>query len=288
MNGEKLIINFTPTGMIPTKDLTPYAPISPTEIIEDVLKASEVGISMVHLHARNTETEKPVYQKEVYGEIISGIRKYASELVICTSLSGRDFKEFDKRANPLLLGGDQKPDMGSLTLSSLNFPKQASINSPDMVKQLARKMLKCGIKPELEVFDLGMVNYAKYLIKTGVLKPPFYFNIILGNVSSAQANLLHAGMIINDLPENSLWSLGGIGQFQSEITAVSIASGGGVRIGLEDNIWYDKNKTKLATNIDLIKRVHELSKIAERKIMTPKELREKLELKKGNGEYGCK
>ena len=124
------IINFLPTGMIPTKEMTPYVPTTVQEIVEDVHEAIEIGITMVHLHARDEQTGDPTYKAELYSKIIAGIRKFSSDLVVCVSLSGRTFPEFEKRAEALKLEGDVKPDMGSLTLSSVNFNKQASMNSP--------------------------------------------------------------------------------------------------------------------------------------------------------------
>src|SRR4030043_54047 len=118
---ENLIINFTPTGMIPTKEMTPHVPVSVQEIVEDVHRAVEIGITMVHLHARDERTGEPTYKAEVYEKIIAGIRKFAKDLVICVSLSGRNFNQFEKRAEPLKLERNAKPDMGSLTLSSVNF-----------------------------------------------------------------------------------------------------------------------------------------------------------------------
>jgi 3-keto-5-aminohexanoate cleavage enzyme len=186
----------------------------------------------------------------------------------------------------LKLEGDVKPDMGSLTLSSVNFNKESSVNTPDMIQALAREMLSRGIMPELEAFDAGMINYAKYLEKKGLLQPPHYFNMLLGNIACAQADLLHAGLMIRDLPPNSYWSLAGIGDYQLMVNSIAIAAGGGVRVGLEDNIWLDSGRTRLARNIDLIKRIHRLAEDNERKIMPPKELRKLLKLEKGNGEYG--
>ena len=90
----KCIINFTPTGMIPTRKLTPFVPITPEEIIEEVHQAVEIGITMVHLHARDWETGLPTYKAEVYGSIIGGIRKFSKDLIICVSLSGRNITEF--------------------------------------------------------------------------------------------------------------------------------------------------------------------------------------------------
>ncbi len=280
------IVNFTPTGMIPTKTMTPFVPISIQEIIEEVHEAIEIGITMVHLHARDEQTGQPTYHAEVYGEIISGIRKFSSELVICVSLSGRTFHEFEKRADPLKLEGNQKPDMGSLTLSSVNFNKESSINSPEMVTALTREMKQRGILPELEAFDVGMINYAKYLESKELLQPPHYFNLILGNIACAQADLLHVGVMIRDLPPNSFWSLGGIGDAQLMMNSIAIAAGGGVRVGLEDNIWYDIARTKLARSCDLIRRIHQLVKANDRKIMPPAELRRLLILEDGNGHYG--
>jgi uncharacterized protein (DUF849 family) len=281
-----LIINFTPTGMIPTKEMTPHVPISINEIIEDVHEAIELGITMVHLHARNEISGKPDFKKELYGKLIEGIRKYSKELIICVSLSGRGIKEFEHRASPLQLEGDLKPDMGSLTLSSLNFNKTESVNSPDMIQLLAQEMKNKGILPELEAFDSGMINYAKYLEKKGLLEAPHYFNLLLGNVACAQADLLHAGLMIRDLPENSYWSLAGIGDTQLFMNSLAIAANGGVRVGLEDNIYFDKHRKKLAKNIDLLKRIHVLASANERVIMAPSELRDKLHLHAGLGQYG--
>jgi len=283
---DNFILNFTPTGMIPTKEMTPHVPVTVSEIIDDVLEANSIGITMVHLHARDAETGVPTYDKNEYAKIVQGIRKHAPELVICLSLSGRDFGALDQRGDPLLLEGNLKPDMGSLTLSSLNFNKVASLNSPDMICDLAALMKEKGIVPELEVFDSGMINYAKYLRKKELIHPPYYFNLLLGNIACAQADLLHAGVMINDLPDDTLWSLAGIGTEQLKMNSLSIAIGGGVRVGLEDNIWYDVERTKLATNADLLKRVHVIAKANGRAVMTPAEFRKKMNLEPGNGVYG--
>jgi len=281
-----LIINFTPTGMIPTKQMTPHVPTTVQEIVEDVHEAVEIGITMVHLHARDEQIGEPTYKAEVYSEIIAGIRKFSSDLVVTVSLSGRTFGEFEKRAEPLKLEGNVKPDMGSLTLSSVNFNRQASISAPEMIQALAREMKHRGILAELEAFDVGMINYAKYLESKGLLEPPHYFNLILGNIACAQADLLHSGIIIRDLPPNSLWSLAGVGNYQLRMNSIAIAMGGGVRVGLEDNIWYDQAHARLARNPDLIRRIHRLAEANERKIMTPSELRKLLNLEGGNGRYG--
>ncbi|HUF03557.1 MAG TPA: 3-keto-5-aminohexanoate cleavage protein [Aridibacter sp.] len=284
-SNTEVSINLAPTGMIPTKEMTPHVPVSPEEVIEDVHECYELGITMAHIHARD-EDGTPTYKPEIYAKMIEGIRKYAPDLVICVSLSGRNFKEFEKRSAPLELDGALKPDMGSLTLSSLNFNKEASVNSPEMIQKLAGRMKERGIKPELEAFDAGMVNYAKYLIQKKLVTPPYYCNILLGNIACAQADLLHAGLIVNDLPENTFWGLAGIGNAQLPMNSIAIAMGGGVRVGIEDNIWYDSARTKLASNSDLVKRIHLIASANDRKIMAPSTMREILGLNAGNGEYG--
>ena len=273
---QDLIVNFTPTGLIPTKEMTGCVPVAPEEIVGQVLEVSAMGANMVHLHAREPETGRPTYKKEIYAEIIGGVRAKNKDLVIAASTSGRNFFEFEKRSEVLDLEGSLKPDFGSLTLSSLNFNKEASVNSPEMIQALARKMLEKGIRPELEVFDLGMINYAKYLIKKGWIEPPYYFNLILGNIACAQANMLSLGLMINELPDGAIWSVGGVGDTQLRMNAMAVVAGGGVRVGLEDNIWYDENRTRLASNSDLVQRVLEIAKAMGRRPYTPKAARDLL------------
>jgi uncharacterized protein (DUF849 family) len=285
---DKLIINFAPTGLIPGKSQTPYVPVFINEIVEDVKNAYELGITMVHLHIRDAITQQPSYKKETYAEIIRSIRQFAPDLIICVSTSGRFFTDYEKRAEVLQLEGELKPDMASLTLSSLNFNNQASINEPSTIIKLGEEMVRRGVKPELEAFDTGMINYAKYLIKKNILIPPFYFNLILGNIACAQADMLHVGLLINDLPEPSIFSLGGVGDYQLLVNSLAITMGYGIRVGLEDNIWYDRKRTKLATNTELIKRMKEIASANEIETMSSAELRILLNLKKGYGEYGIR
>ena len=282
-----LIVNFAPTGMIPTKEMTPHVPIAPREIVEDVFRAWEIGITMVHLHARD-EHGSPTYRAQTYAEIVAGIRSFSQDLIVCVSLSGRTFNEFEKRSEPLQLDGGLKPDMGSLTLSSLNFNGTASVNAPEMIQLLAAEMKRRGILPELEAFDAGMINYAKYLQKKDLLAPPYYFNVLLGNIACAQADLLHAGVMIRDLPEQSIWSLAGIGNAQLMMNSIAIAAQGGVRVGLEDNIWFDLERTRLATNADLLRRIHHLAEANGRNVMAPATLRTLLGLQPGHGRYGLR
>jgi uncharacterized protein (DUF849 family) len=270
-----LIINFCPTGMVPTREMTPHVPLTPTEIIADVRRCIDAGANLVHLHARD-ERGVPHYSREIYARQIAGIREHSPDVTVCVSLSGRTFGEFDQRSDPLKLTGDLRPDMGSLTLSSLNFTGQPSINSPDMVRRLAGAMLERGIKPELEVFDVGMVNFANVLIDKGLLEPPFYFNILLGNIANAQATPAQLAAILSALPQDSIWCLAGIGRQQLTANTMGLLLGDGVRLGLEDNIWYDEARTELATNKGLVDRVVQLAGLLERRIASPAEVRQRL------------
>lgn len=281
-----MIINFTPTGMIPAKEMTPHVPIEPNEIIDQVLEAYAIGITIVHLHAKDKQGKNDP-SPETFAKIINGIRSYAPELIISVTTSGREYKSFEERTAVLELTGKSKPDLASLTLSSVNFNKNASINEPDMIKKIAKKMKEKKILPELEIFDIGMVNYAKHLLTKGLIKAPHYANIILGNISCAQADLLHLGVLASTLPEQTFFSIGGVGRSQLKAMMMGITHANGVRVGLEDNIWYDEKRSILATNKDLLDRVHVICKLYEKVIMKPSLLREKLGLN-SNGEYGLR
>ena len=271
------IVNLAPTGMVPMKTTTPHVPITPEEIAADVGRCAEVGITSVHVHARDQDGV-PTYKKEVYARIIGGIREQCPGLVVCVSCSGRNWPELEKRAEVLELDGDLKPDMASLTLGSMNFPQSGSMNTPQVVQGLAERMRDRGIKPELEVFDLGMANYAKYLLDRGYVSPPFYANVFLGNVASAQATLLELGVLLAALPSGSVWGVAGIGDAQLPMNAIGLAYGGGVRVGIEDNWWHDAARTRLATNVELVERVGALAAIHDRPIMSSSSFRTLLHL----------
>lgn len=278
-----VILSLAPTGIVPTKEMNPDVPISPQEIVEDVLECAEIGITMVHLHARD-EKGKPTYRKDVYAEIIEGIRKYDKEVVLCVSLSSRAAPDYKSRVEPIELKDGLKPDMGSLTLSSLNFSSQASVNPPDVIKDLVKDMEDRGIVPEIEVFDLGMINYMRYLIEKKILLPPYYVNLFVGGIAGAQIE--HAGVLVKDLPEGSLWSLAGLGNAQLAANVMGVALGGGVRTGLEDMVYMNDSREVLATNTYMVKRIHGYAGEFGRDIMLPDEFRKRMDMKGGRGEYG--
>ncbi|HEY4649681.1 MAG TPA: 3-keto-5-aminohexanoate cleavage protein [Gemmatimonadales bacterium] len=254
-----LIINFCPTGMIPTKAMTPHVPVSPAEVIDDACQALERGVAIVHLHARD-QHGRPAYQGQIYEKMILGIRGHFPDAITCVSCSGRNFPEFERRSEVLELTGAARPDLASLTMTSLDFPTGTSQNAPDMVIALAERMVARGIKPELECFDFGMINAANMLIAKGILgKPPYYFNLLLGSRYSVPATARHLSNMLVDLPPESHWSGAGIGLFQLPMNTLAIAMGGHCRVGLEDNIYLGFDRSVLATNLALVERVVQIS-----------------------------
>ncbi len=269
---EKLIINAAITGMVPTREDNPHVPITPDEIAEDCFRCCQIGASIVHLHARD-ESGAPTYRSDVYREIIGKVRQACPDVIICASTSGRVFGRLEQRSAVLELEGDLKPEMASLTLGSMNFPKQASVNDPAMIRALADIMRERGIVPELEIFDLGMIDYARYLIDRKVLREPFYFNQLLGSLGTLSATPFHLATLVQSLPAASTWAAAGIGRFQFFVNAMAITMGGHVRVGLEDHLYMDPRKEHLATNPALLERLVRLAHAAERDIATPPEAR---------------
>jgi uncharacterized protein (DUF849 family) len=173
--------------------------------------------------------------------------------------------------------------MASLTLGSLNFPKQASVNEPDMIRRLAERMAERGIVPELEVFDVGMLDTASYLVGREVLRAPFYVNLLLGSLGTLSATPFNLALLVERLPPGTTWAAAGIGRFQFPMNSLAVTMGGHVRIGLEDNLWLDVEKTRPATNIALVERIVALAHAAERPIATPAQARELIGLPPRSG-----
>jgi 3-keto-5-aminohexanoate cleavage enzyme len=270
-------IVLAPTGMVPTRAMTPHVPLTPDEIARDVAQAASLGITSVHLHARDT-SGAPTWDRQIYARIIGAVRERSPDVVVNVSTSGRTWSELEKRADCLALDGDLKPDLASLTLSSLNFLSGPSINAPDIIAGLASIMLERGIVPELEIFDLGMLNYVHVLARKGLLPGPVVANLFFGNVAGMQATLSEVGLAVERLPAGAIWSGAGLGDYQLTAQSLSIAAGGGVRVGLEDGIYYDRDRdrTIMATNQSLVERVHRLLDLHGRRAMTPGELRAEL------------
>ncbi|MCW4034053.1 MAG: 3-keto-5-aminohexanoate cleavage protein, partial [Candidatus Bathyarchaeota archaeon] len=268
-------IKLAPTGMIPTKKDTPYVPVTPEEIINDTAEAYKLGVSVVHVHARDAQG-KPTHENHVFEKIFRGIKKECPDIIICATTSGRVTPQVEHRSEVL----DLNPEMASLTMGSLNFPKHPSVNSLETIIDLAKTMNNKGILPELEVFEPGFINTAKYLAKKGHLKCPLHFNLLLGSLGTMPAGIKDLSFLVDCLPKESTWSATGIGRFQTQINAAAILMGGHVRVGIEDSIYYSYPHKQLATNKQLVERVIKLAHELDREIATPSEARKILGLKK--------
>jgi uncharacterized protein (DUF849 family) len=238
---------------------------------------------MVHLHARDeggVQTGDPL----AYGRLIEAIRKLPGgrEAVLCVTTSGRQAADFESRARVLDLVGEARPDMASLTLSSLNFTQSASLSSPDTIRRLAARMQEKGIRPELEVFDLGMANFVRVLLREGLITSPLYVNVLLGNIAGAQADALHLAAILAALPDGCVVSVAGIGRAQLTANGLGLLLADGVRVGLEDNLWLDTSREQAASNPALVGRVLRLAKELERPLASRIEVRKRLGLLETN------
>lgn len=277
--GEPFIINLACTGVIPTRAMSQHIPLSHSEILDDVSQCLAQGVQMVHLHARDDkgmQTSDP----QRYGRLIESIRQLpgGKDAVLCVTTSGRQATDFELRASVLALDGKARPDMASLTLSSLNFAQSASLNAPDTIRRLAERMQQFGIRPELEVFDLGMANFARVLLKEGLVNAPLYVNVLLGNIAGAQADALHLAAILAALPPDCIVSVAGIGRSQLTANGLGLLLADGVRVGLEDNLWFDTARAQLASNGALVARIKRLATEFERPLTPPRQLRKRLGL----------
>ena len=272
---DELIVNVCPTGMMPTRADTPHVPLTPQEVGADVRRCVDAGASIVHVHPRDAEG-RPSQDPVIAAAFIRAVRAMAPEVVVCITTSGRDQPELAGRMRVIELEGDAKPEMASLTLGSLNFPKHASINSPETIVGLARRVQECGVVPEWEVFDFGMLDYAQYLRDRGLLPDPVYANLLLGSLGTLAATPLNLALLVERLPKGTTWAAAGIGRYQFAMNRLAIAMGGGVRVGVEDNIWYDDARTDPASNPRLVERLVAIARAMGREPATPDQVRERL------------
>ena len=263
-----LIVNLAPTGMVPTRETAPHVPLTPEEILADVAACAELGASIVHVHARDADGV-PTHRAEAFAPIVEGIRAIDPELVVCVTCSGRNVSSAAARAEVLSL----RPDMASLTLGSNNFLHQASVNAPDTIRSLAAEMKRRGIHPELEAFEPGMVTFGRRLAEEGLVPERCWINLLLGSPGTAPLTPAILAAFLSEVPRGWTWALAGIGRHQLDATLLAVATGGHVRVGLEDNVWFDRERTRPATNAALVQRVADLAELAGRPLATPAQAR---------------
>lgn len=271
---NKLIVTAALTGNVPTKALNPNTPVTVDEIVEDIIRCRKLGASVAHIHVRDNE-ENPTCDRELFKQVLDKLAEKKCDIITQVSTGARGGGNTPEWRSQML---DLNAEMASLTVGSSNFPNIVNANSFELIKYLAEKMSQNNIKPELEAFDLGMIDNARLLLKEGVLKGPLHFNLVMnvrGSVAGTPRNLLH---MVESLPEGSTYTVSGIGPSQVTMLTMSILLGGHTRTGLEDSLLYAKGVP--ATNVMLVERVVRIAKEIGREIATPDEAREILGLTK--------
>jgi 3-keto-5-aminohexanoate cleavage enzyme len=254
---DKFILNVCLTGTIPSKKVNPYVPVTPEEIAADVQQCLDAGASIFHIHARDRD-EQPDWRKETYQRIMDAVRAVSRDAIVCVTTTGRRIRDLGKRLE--CLDTVPPPDMASVSMGSFNFMNDASLTDPPTIKAIVEAMNDRNIKPEIEIFDIGMARTTARMIAEGDLRPPCYANILLGNAGTAGASLLDVAAIIAHLPHDLVWCGAGIGKTQLEANMIGILYGKGARTGLEDNLYLDNDKTP-ASNPLLAHRIARIGKL---------------------------
>jgi len=268
-----LIITCAITGAETTRDRQPNLPITPQEQAAASAEAVKAGASIIHLHVREDDGQ-PSQRPERFEESIRAIRAAAPGVIIQISTGGAVGESIDNRARPLAL----KPEMASLNLGTMNFGDEVFLNHPRDIVGLAAKMRQYDVIPELEIYDVGMLEAAYRLAKQGVLREPFHFQFVLGvpgGMSGEPQNLVH---LVSLLPSKDLhWGVAGIGRYQLPVAVQALAMGGHVRVGFEDNIFYHKGVIA-QSNAQLVARIARIAGELGREIATPSVARKLLGL----------
>lgn len=268
---EKLIITAALTGAETTKEANPALPTSPEEIGEAACLCRQAGASMVHIHARKPDGTS-TQDSQTYGEIISQIRRRC-DILIQVSTGGAVGMTPEERMQPLALG----PDMATLSTGSVNFGEDLFVNTMEDIRAFAKSMAREKVRPEIEVFDTGMVQNALSLVKEGILQLPLHFDLVLG-VPGAMPGTPEALMYMRSLlPGGCTWTVAGIGRAELTLGAMAIILGGHVRVGFEDNIYYQRGQLA-KSNAQLVQRVVRLAAELGRAVATPEEAKRILNL----------
>jgi 3-keto-5-aminohexanoate cleavage enzyme len=270
---DPLIITAALVGAELTRQNTPFLPLTPDEIAREACAAHEAGAAMVHLHARARDG-LPTQDADAYRDIIEAVRALVPEIIIQVSTGGAVGMTAEERLQPLAL----QPEMASLTTGTVNFGEEVFYNDMPMVREFAKAMQARGIRPELEIFDSGMIASAMRLLKEGLISEPLHFNLVLGVSGGAAGTLKNLMHMVECLPADSTWTASGIGAAQLPLTTTAILLGGNVRVGLEDNIYYSRGVLSEG-NAPLVARAARLAKDLGRPLATPDEARRILHLK---------
>ncbi|MEH7249464.1 3-keto-5-aminohexanoate cleavage protein [Neobacillus niacini] len=269
---EKLIITVAPTGTGTTRKDTPYVPLTPKEIAEEVHLAWKAGAAVAHLHVRD-ENGLPSMDVELYRETVERVKdKCGDELIISLTSAGKHGLSDEERMAFLQLA----PDFASLDTGSLNLREIVFMNSPSTLRKLAAEMQKYNVKPEIEAFHPGMITNAMKLVNEGLITGPLHFQIVLGADGGMPATPKDLLFMVESLPPGSSW---GSVAFENQfaINTMTIGMGGDVRVGMEDHV-YIRPGVLAKTNAELVERMVNVAYEFGREVATPAEARKILQL----------
>lgn len=271
---EKLIITAAICGAEVTKKQNPNVPYTIEEIAEEAFSAYLAGASIIHLHVRNDDGT-PTQDKGRYKLVVDAIRELCPDIIIQPSTGGAVGMSDKERLQSTEVSepsvGLSHPEMATLDCGSCNFGgDEVFINSENTIRNFAQTMIEHGIKPEIEVFDKGMIDTAIKMAEKGLLPVPMYFNFVMGVQISATA--LNLSFMAQSIPPTATWSVTGVGRYQFPMATIAIIMGGHVRVGFEDNLYIKKGL--LATsNGELVEKVVRIANELDRPIATPQEAR---------------
>lgn len=270
---EKLIITAAICGAEVTKEHNPSVPYTVDEIAREAKLAYDAGASIIHLHVREDDGT-PTQNINRYKECIDAIKKVCPDAIIQPSTGGAVGMTNEERLQPVNL----LPEMATLDCGTVNFGgDEIFINTENMIKDFGSKMIELGIKPEVEVFDKGMVDMAIRLNKKGFIKSPMHFDFVLGVNGGMSATPRDVVFMAGSIPEGSTFTVSGIGRAEFPLAALSIIMGGHVRVGFEDNIYISQG-VLAKSNGELVEKVVRIAKELGREVATPNEAREILGL----------
>ncbi|MFZ7134438.1 MAG: 3-keto-5-aminohexanoate cleavage protein [Eubacteriales bacterium] len=270
---EKLIITAAICGAEVTKEHNPAVPYTVEEIGREAESAYKAGASIIHLHVREDDGT-PTQDKARFKACMDEIKKRCPDVIIQPSTGGAVGMTDEERLQPTELG----PEMATLDCGTLNFGgDEIFINTENTIKNFGRLLKERGVKPEIEVFDKGMIDYAIKFQKQGFIDKPMHFDFVLGVQMSATARDL--AFMVDSIPEGSTWTVAGMGRHQIPMAMIGMAMGGNVRVGFEDNVYLSKG-VLAKSNGELVEKVVRIAMELGREIATPDEAREILGLKK--------
>lgn len=273
---DKVIVSAALTGAATFREQTPYVPITPEEIAEQAYESWKSGASIVHIHVRD-EDGTPSMNFEKFRKVVLLIRNKCDVLINLTTSGGIGLSD-EERIKPFY---ELKPEIASFDAGTINWQHRTVFeNRPEFLEKLANKMREVNVKPEIEIFDTGMIYNTMYYAKMGLIDDPKYFQFVLGapgGMIGTVKNLLH---LKESLPDGAIWSAFGIGKSNLPIMYATLALGGNIRVGLEDNIYYSKG-ILAKSNAQLVKRAIRVITEFGKKPATPDETRKILGLRKG-------